>query len=205
MKYCRSIYKALYKVDAELAQRTFTEYRSFCASHDLNLTLTPDHPIAAALIAKVSPAARTAAAQASRELYRHFRTLTCSCGGVPTLDPMHPELSLTSAQDLCLTRPTPSYILGVIGSTGTGKSQLAVDIAKHVRSSASPFDDAEIVSADSMQTYEGLDVITNKSDACDMDGVPHHLMSFLKPGYEYDITQFITDASKLVRLSPLRY
>lgn len=50
-----------------------------------------------------------------------------------------------------------------------------------------------------MQTYEGLDVITNKAAADEMRGIPHHLLSFLHPGEEYDITQFISDATRLVR------
>lgn len=56
---------------------------------------------------------------------------------------------------------------------------------------------AEAISADSMQTYCGLDVITNKASAAEMQNVPHHLMSFLPPGSEYDITKFVRDATRL--------
>lgn len=80
-------------------------------------------------------------------------------------------------------------LLAVVGSTGTGKSQLGVELASLTH--------AEIVSADSMQTYEGLDVITNKAPADEMRGVPHHLLSFLPPTHEYDITQFVADATRL--------
>lgn len=48
-----------------------------------------------------------------------------------------------------------------------------------------------------MQTYEGLDVITNKAPADEQRGVPHHLLSFLPPTHEYDITQFLADATHL--------
>ncbi|WFD44971.1 leukotriene-A4 hydrolase [Malassezia psittaci] len=82
-----------------------------------------------------------------------------------------------------------SSVVAVIGSTGTGKSQLGVDLAQLYH--------AEIISADSMQTYQGLDVITNKAPVEDMRGVPHHLLSFLTPQQEYDITQFVTDARHL--------
>lgn len=82
-----------------------------------------------------------------------------------------------------------SSIVAVIGSTGTGKSQLGAELAVRTR--------AEILSADSMQTYRGLDVITNKAPPDEMRGVPHHLMSFLAPGREYDITQFVADATRL--------
>ncbi|WFD34894.1 leukotriene-A4 hydrolase [Malassezia cuniculi] len=142
MKYCRAIYKALVRVEPELARRTFKENRSFY------------HPIAASLI----------------------------------------EKSLT--QDIAV--PLKHMAVGVIGSTGTGKSQLAVELAEFVRSrDIGGYSDAEVISADSMQTYEGLDVITNKADADEMHGVPHHLLSFLPPGDEYDITQFISDATRL--------
>lgn len=94
---------------------------------------------------------------------------------------------------------TPRAVIGVVGSTGTGKSQLAVELAEHVKSAGGAFSDAEIISADSMQTYKGLDVITNKAACDEMRGITHHLLSFLEPGEEYDITQFIADATRLVR------
>lgn len=86
-------------------------------------------------------------------------------------------------------------VVVVVGSTGTGKSQLGINIASYCRAQGQP---AEIISADSMQTYHGLDVITNKAGTEEMQGIPHHLMSFMEPGDEYDITQFVEDATKLV-------
>lgn len=88
-------------------------------------------------------------------------------------------------------------MLAVVGSTGTGKSQLAVELAELVRSGGLPSVGAEVISADSMQTYRGLDVITNKAPRHEMRDVPHHLLSFLEPGQEYDITQFRADAQRL--------
>lgn len=82
----------------------------------------------------------------------------------------------------------------MIGSTGTGKSQLAVELAQ---CAAELGWHAEAISADSMQTYEGLDVITNKADVGEQQGVPHHLLSFLPPGEEYDVTQFVHDTQQL--------
>jgi len=85
-------------------------------------------------------------------------------------------------------------VVAVIGSTGTGKSQLAVELAEYTAAHGLH---AEVISADSMQTYCGLDVITNKASTDEMRAVPHHLMSFLPPGSEYDITQFVRDATCL--------
>ena len=93
--------------------------------------------------------------------------------------------------------PAAAPVLAVVGSTGTGKSQLAVELAELVRTGGLPSASAEVISADSMQTYRGLDVITNKAPRQEMRDVPHHLLSFLEPGREYDITQFRADAQRL--------
>lgn len=60
------------------------------------------------------------------------------------------------------------------------------------------YGDSEIISADSMQTYKGLDVITNKATKDEMDGVRHHLMDFLRPDQEYTVGEFVKDARALV-------
>ena len=86
-------------------------------------------------------------------------------------------------------------LVAVIGSTGTGKSQLAVELAEYATQELGM--PAEAISADSMQTYIGLDVITNKAAKNEMRSIPHHLMSFLAPGQEYDVTQFVNDANAL--------
>lgn len=80
------------------------------------------------------------------------------------------------------------------GSTGTGKSQLAVELA------ASLSGRSEIISADSMQLYKGLDAITNKVTDEEMQGIPHHLISFLDPkdDAEYDVGSFVRDARRVI-------
>lgn len=88
----------------------------------------------------------------------------------------------------------------MIGSTGTGKSQLAVELAL-AYGRTSPVAKAEVISADSMQVYRGLDVITNKAMPEETKGIPHHLMDFLQPTEEYDVGTFRADALKIVRHS----
>ncbi|VDN54828.1 unnamed protein product [Dracunculus medinensis] len=61
----------------------------------------------------------------------------------------------------------------IIGCTGTGKSDLGVSIAKQFN--------GEVINADSMQVYKGLDIATNKITKSEMEGIPHHLMDFLDP------------------------
>lgn len=96
---------------------------------------------------------------------------------------------------------------------------MAVEIARALKESAiasyssssskepgfGSYNDAECISADSMQTYKGLDVITNKATEEEMAGVRHHLMDFLTPGMEYDVGGFVTDARKLVSSNEFGY
>ncbi|RCN51510.1 tRNA dimethylallyltransferase [Ancylostoma caninum] len=82
-------------------------------------------------------------------------------------------------------------IIFVIGCTGTGKSDLGVAIAKKYN--------GEVISADSMQIYEGLDIATNKITAEEAEGIPHHLMSFVDAATaRYNIHQFRQQGLKIV-------
>ncbi|WP_311257503.1 tRNA (adenosine(37)-N6)-dimethylallyltransferase MiaA [Microbacterium sp. WCS2018Hpa-9] len=60
----------------------------------------------------------------------------------------------------------------IVGATGTGKSDLALDLAELLRSRGSA---AEIVNADAMQLYRGMDIGTAKLAPADRRGIPHHL------------------------------
>ena len=64
-------------------------------------------------------------------------------------------------------------LLVIAGPTATGKTKLAVEMAKIY--------DGEVVSADSMQIYKGLSVATAKPTAEEMQGIKHHLIDFLEP------------------------
>ncbi|KAJ3415948.1 hypothetical protein HDV05_003789 [Chytridiales sp. JEL 0842] len=77
-------------------------------------------------------------------------------------------------------------VLAVIGTTGVGKSALAIEIAKAVG--------GEIINADSMQVYKGLDIITNKVTPEEKAMADHHLMDFVDPMHEYSVSQFEKDA-----------
>ncbi|KAK2811847.1 hypothetical protein FQN50_001885 [Emmonsiellopsis sp. PD_5] len=59
-------------------------------------------------------------------------------------------------------------LIAVIGSTGTGKSQLAVDLATRFN--------GEIINGDAMQMYRGLPIITNQITPEERNGIPHHLL-----------------------------
>lgn len=60
-------------------------------------------------------------------------------------------------------------VIAVIGPTATGKTALGIAIAKRVG--------GEVVNADSMQLYEGMDVGTAKASPAEQDGIGHHLLS----------------------------
>jgi tRNA dimethylallyltransferase len=59
-------------------------------------------------------------------------------------------------------------LIVICGATATGKSDLAVALAKEIA--------AEIVNADSMQVYKGMDIGTAKLTVEERQGIPHHLI-----------------------------
>ncbi|WP_336645293.1 tRNA (adenosine(37)-N6)-dimethylallyltransferase MiaA [Microbacterium sp. USHLN186] len=60
----------------------------------------------------------------------------------------------------------------MVGATGTGKSELALQIAEQLRARGNP---AEIINADAMQLYRGMDIGTAKLTVAERRGIPHHL------------------------------
>lgn len=78
----------------------------------------------------------------------------------------------------------------ILGSTGTGKSKLAIEIGKRIG--------GEILSADSMQVYKGLDIITNKVTAEELSDCPHHLIDFVSPLKEFSVVEFRNIALPLI-------
>ncbi|MEY8017076.1 tRNA (adenosine(37)-N6)-dimethylallyltransferase MiaA [Mycobacterium servetii] len=74
--------------------------------------------------------------------------------------------------------------LAIIGPTGTGKSQLALDVAERLADTAG----AEVVNADAMQLYRGMDIGTAKVPVEQRRGIPHHQLDVL------DVTQTATVA-----------
>ena len=67
----------------------------------------------------------------------------------------------------------PSRLWAVVGATGTGKSDLALELAETLRAQGNP---SEIVNADAMQLYRGMDIGTAKLPEAERRGIPHHLL-----------------------------
>ncbi|XP_038613992.1 tRNA dimethylallyltransferase [Tachyglossus aculeatus] len=79
----------------------------------------------------------------------------------------------------------------VLGATGTGKSALALQLAQRLG--------GEIVSADSMQVYKGLDIITNKVSPQEQRLCKHHMISFVDPlTTNYTVVDFRNKATALI-------
>lgn len=77
------------------------------------------------------------------------------------------------------------------GPTAVGKTALSIALAKAV--------DGEIISADSMQVYKGMDIGSAKIRPEEMEGVPHHLIDELEPDEEFHVVLFQTLAKKYMQ------
>lgn len=75
-----------------------------------------------------------------------------------------------------------SKLVVVIGPTSSGKSALAIKLAKKFG--------GEIVSADSRQLYKGMDLGTGKVTNKEMEGIPHHLLSIVSPKKRFTVVQY---------------
>lgn len=84
----------------------------------------------------------------------------------------------------------PIQVISVVGPTASGKTRLAVELAKHFN--------GEIISADSMQIYQGMAIATAKPTQEEMQGIPHHLIDFLPPDQTYSVALFVRDAARCI-------
>ncbi len=76
----------------------------------------------------------------------------------------------------------------VVGPTASGKTALGINICKQFN--------GEVISADSMQIYKGLQISTAKPDESEMDGIKHHLIDFLPVTEKYSVSDYCKDAEK---------
>ncbi|MCD7833491.1 MAG: tRNA (adenosine(37)-N6)-dimethylallyltransferase MiaA [Lachnospiraceae bacterium] len=81
-------------------------------------------------------------------------------------------------------------LIVLTGPTAVGKTHLSVELAKRVN--------GEIVSADSMQVYRGMDIGSAKVTPEEMQGVPHHLIDELEPWEEFHVVKFQELARKYI-------
>ena len=82
-------------------------------------------------------------------------------------------------------------LLVIAGPTASGKTALAVEMAKLYN--------GEVISADSMQIYKGLNIATAKPTAEEMQGIPHHLIDFLEPDEPFSVADYVSLASQKIK------
>jgi tRNA dimethylallyltransferase len=95
-----------------------------------------------------------------------------------------------------LDRMSLKPLIAVVGTTGVGKSRLAVDLALHCAHLLYP--KARVINSDAMQVYSGLNILTNKMPSEERRGVKHCLMDFRAPGEQYLVTDWVKDASTCI-------
>jgi tRNA dimethylallyltransferase len=78
-------------------------------------------------------------------------------------------------------------VLALVGPTASGKTSLALDIAEALNASGTPL---EIINADAMQLYVGMDIGTAKLAEPDRRGIPHHLFDILTPAQEMTAVEY---------------
>ena len=77
----------------------------------------------------------------------------------------------------------------VAGPTASGKTRLGIALAREF--------DGEIVSADSMQVYRGMDVGTAKADADERAAAAHHMLDVADPGESYSVARYVEEAGRV--------
>ena len=78
----------------------------------------------------------------------------------------------------------------IFGPTASGKSDLAIKVCKEIG--------GEVVTADSMQIYKGMDIGTAKPDLEEMQGVPHYMIDVAEPTENYSLARYVEDATKVI-------
>ena len=81
-------------------------------------------------------------------------------------------------------------LIAVTGPTASGKTALAIELAKRMN--------GEIISCDSMQIYRGMDIGTAKPTKEELTQVPHHLIDILPPDAPYSCSDYVKDAERAI-------
>ncbi len=90
-----------------------------------------------------------------------------------------------------LKKPLSPRLIVIVGETCSGKSGLAMDLAKRFN--------GEIISADSRAVYRGLDIGTAKPTKKDQTKVRHHLIDIIEPGESFSVAKFKKLANKAIK------
>jgi tRNA dimethylallyltransferase len=113
-----------------------------------------------------------------------------SHGGAPQDAPVGETQETPAGQPHVNPAGAPPPVIAVVGPTGSGKSDLAVSLALEL--------DGEVINADSMQFYRGMDIGTAKITGAERRGVPHHLLDILDVTEEASVSDFQQQARALI-------
>ena len=83
------------------------------------------------------------------------------------------------------------FVLAVVGPTASGKTWLGVELAKIYG--------GEVISADSMQIYKGMDIASAKPAEAEKQGIPHHLMGFLDRNVSFSAADYVQLANEKIQ------
>lgn len=83
------------------------------------------------------------------------------------------------------------FVLAVVGPTASGKTWLGVELAKIYG--------GEVISADSMQIYKGMDIASAKPSEAEKQGIPHHLMDFLDRDVSFSAADYVSLANDKIQ------
>lgn len=81
-------------------------------------------------------------------------------------------------------------VVAIVGPTAVGKTKLSIKMAKKFS--------GEIISGDSMQVYQGMDIGTAKINAQDMQGIPHYMIDIKKPDEDFSVVDFQTSVQTYI-------
>ncbi len=87
-------------------------------------------------------------------------------------------------------RSEKKRVIAIAGPTASGKTKLAIDMAKEVG--------GEVISADSRLVYKGFNIATAKPTIEEMDGVVHHMIDVVEPEYDFSVADFKDRAEALI-------
>ena len=86
-------------------------------------------------------------------------------------------------------RNLPPKVIVVAGPTASGKTRLGIELAKLYN--------GEIVSADSMQIYRGMDIGTAKAPEAERGGIPHHMIDVAEPTENWSVSRYVDEATRV--------
>ncbi len=81
-------------------------------------------------------------------------------------------------------------VLAIAGATASGKSDVAIKLAKKLN--------GEIISMDSMQIYRHMNIGTAKISSLEMDNIPHHMIDIVNPESSFSVSDFVKMAKEII-------